>query len=188
MIRVCLLALMALLALVLVAKNLPGRAPEETTLVAQNDENGSDFARYEGVWKGSFNIHLPDGELDSTVVVEQTYTTVSSTEQSVLITDRHTDGRVEVSRGRNVERDGSLTCEVWSEDGALKKVFTGHRSGRAIFWHRVDAAHAIEETFREEIIRTPEGDLYTIDGAGTYGGAGGKMLIYSGRYRRVDQD
>jgi len=187
MIRVFILSVLAFAALVMVARNLRGRAPEPTEVIEQIVEDESTpFARWDGAWEGTFNTRRPDGTLESSVQVHQEYTTITPTEQKVTITDRLADGTVKESRGQNTEVNGALECRLWEPDGAMK-LLTGTRAGRALFWHRRDAAAGIEETFREEIVRDAGGDLYTIDGVGLYGKGRAEVLLYEGRYRRADR-
>ena len=187
MIRVFILALLAFAALVMVARNLRGHAPEPTEMIEQvAQDESSPFARWDGAWEGTFNTRRPDGTLESSLQVHQEYTTITPTEQSVTITDRHADGSIKESRGQNTEVNGSLECRLWEPDGTMK-LLTGTRAGRALFWHRRDTVAGIEETFREEIVRDAGGDLYTIDGVGLYGKSRTEVLLYEGRYRRVDR-
>ena len=186
MIRVFILAVLAFAALVMVAHNLGVRAPERTDAIEQVvEDDASPFALWDGAWAGTFNIRRPDGTLESSLQVRQVYTTLSPTEQSVTISDQRSDGSVKESRGKNTASNGELECRLWEPDGTMK-LLTGTRAGRALFWHRRDTTAWIEETFREEIVRDAGGDLYTIDGVGVYGKGREQILLYEGRYRRVE--
>ncbi len=185
MIRVFILALLALAALVMVARNLRGRGPEPAEVIEQAaQDESSPFARWDGAWEGTFNTRRTDGTLESSLLVRQEYTTITPNEQSVTITDRRADGSVKESRGQNTDVNGALECRLWGPDGTMK-LLTGTRAGKTLFWHRRDTAAGIEETFREEIVRDAGGDLYTIDGVGLYGKGRAEVFLYEGRYRRV---
>lgn len=185
MIRVFLISLLALGALVIVARNLPegSGAADDPSLTLDDQQM---FAQWDGAWEGTFRTYATDGTLQETIQVRQVYESVSPMEQTVVITDRMPDGTTRVSRGRNVLFGGRLECEVRAPDGTTK-VLAGRRAGNAVIWHRREPASGAEETYREEILRTLDGDLYTIDGLRTTGGRGGTVL-YEGRYRRVERD
>lgn len=188
MIRVSLLGVLGLIALVLVARNLPdypgpGQTGEAAGRVAADDT--APFARWAGVWEGVFVSRRPDGTPVESTRVRQEYIDVNPLEQSVVITDKQASGVTIVSHGTNRSVPGGLECRVTDPNG-VSKVLEGRKEGTAIFWHRRVLSAGIEESFREEILRTPTGDLYTIDGVGFYGGAAGTVLLFEGRYRRVD--
>lgn len=180
MIRVFVLGVLGLVALVLVARALPAYPVR-----AAVDVETAPFARWEGVWEGEFVARRPDGTIVETTNVRQEYTSLSPLEQNVVITDRHGSAPAEVSHGVNRSVSGRLECLVTDSRG-VTKTLEGVRQGGAIFWHRREPAAGIQESFREEVLSLPEGDLYTIDGFGVYGADAADILLFEGRYRRVD--
>ena len=188
MIRVFLLGVLGLIALALVARNLPDYAvPTSAGAPARMPAAADDtapFVRWEGVWEGAFVSRRPDGTVVETTSVRQEYTSLNPLEQSVVITDQHGSGPAIVSNGTNRAVPGGLECRVTDPNG-ITKVYTGVKEQGALFWHRRDPAAGIEEGFREEILALPDGDLYTVDGFGIYGANGGSVLQFEGRYRRV---
>ncbi|HKY32281.1 MAG TPA: hypothetical protein VJV23_07080 [Candidatus Polarisedimenticolia bacterium] len=187
MTRALALGVLALLALSLIARAFPGD-PSALAQPASGPSDAAPFAPWDGAWEGAFNVYQPDGTRESSVSVRQRYVSLSPTEQNVEIVDRLPDGSTRVSRGRNVASGGRLECRIWEPDGT-SKLLVGRRLGRALLWHRRDDAAGVEETFREEILLTPSGELYTIDGYGLYGtGAGRRHLLFEGRYRRAGEE
>lgn len=180
MIRVLLLALAGLVALVIVAHHVP--AP----LAARPDDMASPFSRREGTWEGTFTSYRPDGTMVDTLQVRHEYQRVSDTQQTVVISDRHADGRTSTSTGRDTVNGDALECRLTNPDGTLR-ILTGRRVGETLFWRRHDELRGIDESYREQILQTPAGDLYTVDGAGVYGKDDRGMLLFEGRYRRVDR-
>ena len=186
MIRVFLLGVLGLIALALVARSLPKydvrRAPVVDGAVAA-DGSGL-FARWAGVWEGEFTTRRPDGTLVAVTKVRQEYTDVNDNEQNVVITDWPAGGAAIVSSGTNRSGPDGLEC-VLTDPNGVTKLLEGRQAGSAIIWHRHDAEARVEETFREEILAMPGGDVYTIDGFGIYGGATGTVLLFEGRYHRA---
>ena len=191
MIRVFVLAILALVALVAIARNLPGMQPPEASgeaaaEMATTVEQLSPFARWEGVWEGKLSAFRSDGEPVSSVTVRQVHDTVSETEQTVSIIERQTDGETKEFTGTTLLVDERFERRFLMPDGA-SVVYAGRREGNAIFWHRLDPVTGLEETIREEIIRSVDGDLYTIDGMRRDRQAGGEILLIQGRYHRAKQ-
>ena len=185
MIRVFLLGVLGLIALAMVARNLPKYAAQEPAAIAGAPvDETAPFARWAGAWEGEFVTRRPDGTVVEITKVRQEYTDVTPGEQRVVITDRHASGETIVSNGFNQVVDGGLECRLTDQNG-ISKILKGRRESATIFWHRRDAGTGLSESFREQILALPAGDLYTIDGFGIYGGAGGTVLLFEGRYHRV---
>src|SRR5262245_31964947 len=186
MIRVFVLGVLGLIALALVAHNLPEYSVRAKALIAApaTIDESAPFARWDGTWEGEFVTRRPDGTLVERTRVLQKYTSLNSREQDVVITDQHGSGPAIVSKGSNRLVNGGLECRVTDPNGATK-VLQGRQEDGAFFWHRRDPAAGIEESYREEIISMPGGDLYTIDGFGIYGVKPASVLMFEGRYRRV---
>jgi len=188
MIRVFLLALLALGALVLVATRLPYQAPapraaHEISEEAEGSGEAGPFARWDGIWEGTLTTRRPDGTIVETAQVRQESTTISPAEQKINVMDRGAGRGAVISRHVHREVGDHLECEVTDPNG-LRKILRGNLSGPVIFWHRRDPSTRGEESYREEVLRLPGGDLYTLDGFRV--DAKGESLIYEGRYRRVE--
>ena len=189
MIRVFLLALVALAALMMVADRLPYQpaAPAPVSEPAPDGAAGvpdaGPFARWGGVWEGTISTRRPGGTLVEAVRVRQERTIVSAFEQKVVATQRGSGGGATVSIGIQRVRDYGLESRLTDPNG-IERVFAGGLQGDAIFWYRRDPVTRREESYREEILRTPEGDLYTIDGFRF--DPVGETLVYEGRFRRVE--
>lgn len=189
MIRVFLLALVALAALVMVANHLPYQpaapafAREPAPEGAERSPDAGPFARWGGVWEGTISTRRPGGTLVETVRVRQERTLVSAIEQKVVATQRGSGGSATVSIGIQRVRDYGLESRL-TDPGGVEKVFAGSLQGDAIFWYRRDPVTRRQESYREEILRTPGGDLYTIDGFRV--DPDGETVVYEGRFRRVE--
>ena len=188
MIRVFLLALVALAALLLVATHLPYQPPaprtaQEISEEAEGSPEAGPFARWDGVWEGTLTTRRPDGTIVQTAKLRQEHTTISPAEQKINVKDRGAGGGAVISKHVHREVGDQLECEVTDPNGA-RRILGGNLSGSAIFWHRRDPATRAEESYREEILRLPGGDLYTLDGFRV--DPSGESLIYEGRYRRVE--
>ncbi len=187
MIRVFVLALLALVALVAIVRNLPGRRPadspvEESGAVAEQ----SPLSRWQGAWEGTLTTHRPDGETLSNVLVFQQNDAVSPTEQAFSIIERRPDGRTQEVRGKTLLIGDRFERHFQGPDGS-SVVYSGRQEGSGIFWHREDPEGGLEEAFREEIIGSDDGDLYTIDGMRRLQ-SGREVLLIKGRLRRAIQD
>jgi len=178
MIRVFLISLVALVALAMVAHHLPA----ELRPAGGDDE--SLLGRWEGAWEGTLVSYRPDGSTLQSVRARYEYRRVSATEQTLVMTDRAADGSTRGSTGAQALIGDAFERTIALADGKPSR-FSGRRVGDAIFWHHRDAATGAEETYREQILSTPDGDLYTIDGAGSPGKEG--LLLFEGRFHRVDR-
>jgi len=190
MIRVFFLGLIGLAALVVIARQFPavpdgGIAPSEAL-----DQTGGPFARMDGDWEGAVVTYLPDGTPLSTQKSRRQHDSMSPGLQNITITMRQPDGTTATPKvimtGRSLEQQGALRRELSGPDGTLA-VYAGRRAGLAMIWHRRDDAAGLEETLREEVIRTAQGDLYTLDGTGSYE-KGRRRVIFEGRFRRPDSE
>ncbi|HET9481839.1 MAG TPA: hypothetical protein VFP98_08795 [Candidatus Polarisedimenticolia bacterium] len=198
MIRVFLLAMLALAALVLVARVLPRAAaipqPVEQGFETAGpgrtggfDAGTSPFAPWDGVWTGTLRSYEPDGTLVASSEVLQEHTSISPGRHKVDLVERREDGSSRRSSGDCLWEEGRLECRVQQADGTAH-VLKGRRAGRAILWHRSDPSSGIVETFREEVISTSSGDLYTVDGVSVLGTTNPRVLVHEGRYRRGSRD
>jgi hypothetical protein len=191
MVRVFVLAVLALGGLALVARAMPPPAlpPQRLGGVEDASDTLEGLARWEGSWEGTWRRYTAEGGLESATQVRRDHTTLSDGEQTIAIVEG-TEGPSPVRRrGRITRNDGRLTCQVWNPDGSAVE-WQGQMSGRVIWWHRRDPRTGAEESLRDEVIRTAEGDLYSVDGwsiaAEPQGGQIRRTL--EGRYRRPARD
>ena len=185
MVRVFLIGVLALVALALVAVNLPDRArPHQEA----GTGNGGSLSRerFEGLWEGTLTIFRPDGQVEQSSEESRLFRRVAAGERALAITRLLPGGGSEELSGSEVEAPGGDLKRRIQKPGGGTAVSTGRRVGAAIFWHRQDPVSGLRETLREEIVATPGGDLYTLDGARATG-PGGQLLILEGRYRRADR-
>ena len=181
MVRVFLIGVLALVALALVAVNLPERGRPHPD---GGDPQSASTARIEGLWEGTLTAYRPDGTVEQSLKESRLVAKVSPGERALTITRLLPGGGSEELSGSEVEAaGGDLKRRIQVPGGGLA-VLSGKRVGPAIFWHRQDAASGLKETLREEILETPGGDLYTLDGMRA---TGGQLLILEGRYRRADR-
>ena len=178
MIRVFLIALVGLFALAMVAHHLPAE------LRPAGGDDASLLGRWEGVWDGTLVSYRPDGTAAETLRARYEYRRLSDSEQTLVMTYHAEGGATRGYTGSQALVGEVFERNVAQADGKPGRL-AGRRVGDAIFWHHRDASTGAEETYREQILSTPDGDLYTIDGAGS-GGKGG-MLLYEGRFHRVDR-
>lgn len=183
MVRVFLIGVLALVALALVAVNLPERARPNPG--GASSEGLSILpARFDGLWEGTLTSYRPDGRVEESSEESRLFTRMAPGERALTITRVLRDGGSEELSGTEVEAPGGeLKRRIQIPGGGLASS-SGRRVGTAIFWHREDPASGLRETLREEIVATPSGDLYTLDGARA---SGGQLLILEGRYRRADR-
>lgn len=188
MIRVFVLAVLAFIALLAIANNLPDSQPEAPERGPAGDvEEISVFSRYNGRWQGRLTAYRLDGTPISSVTVRREHTLISPTEQSVLISFQYEDGRRETTRATNRVVDGDLESEVHRPDGS-SLVLTGKRVGGAIFWFWRDEASGSEESRREAVLALEDEDLFTVDGVRHRSTEADDLVVLEGRYRRVRQD
>jgi hypothetical protein len=191
MVRVFVLALLALGGLALVARALPSPAGAPRLLGGMDDTSDTleGLARWDGAWEGTWRRYTPEGGVESATRVRREHTTLSETEQTLGIQEGIESASPVRRRGRITRRDGGLACQVWNPDGTVVE-WQGHMSGLVIFWHRRDPRSGVEESLREEIVRTADGDLYSVDGWTISGDPQGGQLrrTLEGRYRRPAQD
>src|SRR5215475_14147534 len=122
MIRVLLLAMIALGALALVARHLPA------SLKPQPAAHAASFERWEGTWEGTLVSYGQDGaELESSEVRLEN-DGISSGEQAVVMTRRRPDGRTVMTSGRRTRAGDTLEYRVTNPDGTLR-VMSGHQAG-----------------------------------------------------------
>ena len=141
-----------------------------------------------GHWTGPFVAYTPEGEQVDSLMAEHRYRWEGDVQVGTQI-DRYPDGRVVRKTARNyVNDDGVLICEVDQPDGTTV-TYRGRVSDGAIVWHRRTEAGLVE-TFREQVVDTPSGPEYRIDGFGVYPNDDGSRgyLQFVGRYQAVHQD
>jgi len=146
------------------------------------------LASLTGEWKGPFVVYTPEGEQVDSLTAEHRYRWEGDVQVGTQI-DRYPDGRVVRKTARNyVNDDGVLICEVDQPDGTTV-TYRGRVSDGAIVWHR-RAEAGLVETFREQVVDTPSGPEYRIDGFGVYPNDDGSRsyLQFVGRYQAVHQD
>jgi len=191
MVRVFVLGLLALGALVLVVRGLPSPAAAPRLFGGEDaiTDNVEGLARWDGVWEGTLRRYEPDGSLESATRERREHTTLSQSEQTLRVQDEAEGAAPQQRRGRITWQGGRLGCQIWNPDGSVM-IADGRMAGRVIFWHRRDERTGLEESVREEILRLPDGDLYTLDGWGIYprSGGGQARLTLEGRYRRSARD
>ncbi len=186
MIRVFVLAVLALVALVAIARNLPDVRPAAPSRVSDGDaEEISVFSRWDGRWEGTLTAYRPDGTLISSVSVLREHTSISPTEQSVLTRFEYEEGRRDTTHATNRVVDGRLESEVRRPDGSLL-VLSGQKAGGALFWYWRDESGS-EETRREAILELADEELLTVDGVRHRSADADDIVILEGRYRRVRQ-
>ncbi|HEY3174651.1 MAG TPA: hypothetical protein VGK94_02710 [Candidatus Polarisedimenticolia bacterium] len=188
MIRVFLLALVALAALVLVSNHLPyqplpPRAVPEGASGIDEPPGAGPFARWDGVWEGTLDARRSDGTLVERMQIRQVHTMSSATEQRIDVIDRGAPGSPVILRHVHRVTGDHLECRVTDPNGAVR-MYGGNVEGGAIFWHSLDPGAHREESYREEILRTAGADLYTVDGVQV--DPKGGTLLYEGRYRRSE--
>jgi hypothetical protein len=189
MIRVFLLAVVGLLALVMIAGRLPagGGRPPGAAVAAVAVAEASSPARWDGTWEGSLTTYRADGTPEQTASVRCERQTVTPTEQRIVITERWGDGRTRVLTGSLTTDGGQIARRLTNPDGTLT-VYTGRKAGAVLFWHHRDELAGVEESLREEIVATPGGDLYTVDGFRLSERGGRAVRLIEGRYHRAARD
>jgi hypothetical protein len=177
MIRVFLLAMLGLVALVMVAHNLPAylRAPAA--------DQADIFGRWEGVWEGTSNTYLMDGTSVESSAARHEHTRVSDTEQRLVITNRFPDGRILVTSGELRLVGDRFECRLSDERG-VPEVLTGWKTADGIVLRSTEPAAGFEAISFNEIVPTSEGDLYTVSGIRAPKD-GREMRLFQGRYHRV---
>lgn len=186
MIRVFFLGMIGLVALVLIARQFPAAPRPDAAREEALERAAGPFARMDGVWEGAIVTYAADGTRLSSDTARRQHDSLSPGHQEIVLTLHHADGRTDTLRGRSTEQQGSLRRELRDAAGGVA-VYTGRQAGLAVIWHRSDPAAGIEETLREEVIRTVQGDLYTLDGAGSYENGRQRVLV-EGRFRRPDTE
>ncbi len=168
MIRVFIIAVLALGALALIAHSLPVAVPADVM---------------EGVWEGPFDTYSMAGERLASTRIRLEIETTEPGVRSVRRLERYPDGRVEESSGEIHETDAELTWRMTDPEGN-ETVLAGRRQGPAIFWHTSDPSLGTQRSLREQVVHRAGGDLYTIDGAGVLAGQAGQVVLYEGRYEK----
>jgi hypothetical protein len=181
------LAVLAFAALVAIARNLPDSRPEAPSRrAAGNVEELSIFSRWNGRWEGTLTAYRLDGTPISSVTVQRDHTSISPTEQSVLIRFEYDDGRRETTRAMNRVVDGRLESRVQRPDGSVL-ILSGKQADGALFWYWRDEAGGSEESRREAILELEDEDLFTVDGVRHRSTDADDLVLLEGRYRRIEQ-
>lgn len=146
----------------------------------------SPFAAWEGTWEGEFATYNSRGEKIDEIHVRQIYKHLALEDEFhqkgvFTITDPKTGEQREELAANTADFDGTnLVCRVAKDGGSSYTVHQGRVEGDHIIWSR-DIPGMIE-SFDEWI----DGDIYYIDGTGTYGDpATAEPLTFVGRYHRV---
>jgi len=168
MIRVFIIGVLALAALVLISGHLP---------IAESGDP------MDGVWEGTLNTYTMQGDLVSSKRMRLQYAPEADGVRKVAISARRADGTVEEATGEIRDIEGRLERRLVDRRGE-ETLFAGTRAGAAIIWHGGDASSQARQAWREQIVRTPDGDLYTVDGVGVFGDGSARVELYEGRYRK----
>ena len=137
-----------------------------------------------GKWAGEFKVYGQDGQLLTTLKVEQHYRWDGDIQRAKF---RETDaqGNVVTADARNyVDDQGELVCEVDKSTGESSK-HRGNFADGYLFWHGKTPGRV--ETFRERVVVDEQGQrTYEINGFGVYGeGKQANYFLFAGRYRAV---
>jgi len=168
MIRVFIIAVLALGALALIAHSLPVTGPSDPM---------------DGVWEGPFDTYSMTGDRIASTRMRLEIETSAPGVRSVRLLARYADGHSEESTGEIRTEDAGLTWRMIDAEGN-ETVLTGRRQGPAIFWRTDDPAGGMRRTLREQVVHRAGGDIYTVDGAGVSLAGDGRVVLYEGRYER----
>ena len=135
---------------------------------------------FTGHWRGTFRVYTYDGRLVEQLEVEQCYRWDSDVQIGEFI-DTYPDGRVVRAEARNYEKNGQLLCEVVKDNGE-RSLHQGRYTDGRLFWFSKPDDGTKVESFKEAVIDTEDGLVYTIDGFGIYGDT---HLLFEGRYHKV---
>ena len=186
MIRVFLLAVLGLAALAFLSHHLPDylRATPDRQVTWEAD--AAPLARWEGVWSGSYSTYRADGTQVASTTARHEYRRQDDRRLAVTIVDQPDSGGELTTRGE-LTFDGSMLASRLTHPDGAGVVMQGRRVGDTVFWHRLDPVRGEEETLRERIVSTPDGDVLTVDGVVVSIKDGRGLMLSEGRYRRVDR-
>ncbi|MFQ5628902.1 MAG: hypothetical protein ACE5I1_09090 [bacterium] len=155
------------------------------TAIAQPIESAKKvFGPWDGEWQGVFRIFNTEGRLLDSLHVQQKYNWDGEIQRGI-ITDKLSNGKVEVSHAENFFRNDTLFCVV-KKPGGETTVHTGKYTNGRLTWSRNDPKTGMQESFKEYVEHTPTGTIYFIDGVGVYGfGKDRNVLLFEGRYRKI---
>ena len=137
-----------------------------------------------GKWAGEFKVYAQDGQLLTTLAIEQHYHWDGDIQRAEF-RETDADGKVVTAKARNyVDGQGELICEVDKSTGESSR-HLGNFADGYLFWHGNAAGRV--ETFRERVVVDEQGHrTYEINGFGVYGeGEQATYFLFAGRYREV---
>lgn len=185
-------------------------AIDDLTIIPEVSEGDKKYANayqlLDGKWKGQFKIYTDSKrkkkeaielknisiksltkeglQLNSTIEVEQVYTSETPYFQRVVITDFYPEsGEKVVTKGVNKVQDGKLLCVVIKPDDTV--IHDGYlENENTIIWQRTEKSPQKVEYFRE----TVDEAFYEIIGWGYYSDADLSLsppYWFYGKYERV---
>ncbi len=188
MIRVFGIGVLAFAALVLVTRNLPDSAFRPAP-AGQRDEEPPRVEALRGVWEGSLAMTRMDGTAAGSLAIRQVRSIEPSGVQRIEVEERAADGSVvaadvEIVRRADAGKGGDLFERTERRSGAPARLWQGRMRGETLVWSWEDPATGEKQSFREELMKSADGPILAVDGAGVLAG---EPVLFAGRYKRVER-
>jgi len=185
MIRVCIIAVLAFVALVVVTRNLPDSAFRP----APRREAPAPPARVDaltGAWEGTLQMRRMDGASAGTLSVRQVRSIEPGGLTRIAVEERGEDGALASATVEVLRREDASGREMFERterrEGAPARLWIGRMHSEALVWSWEDPASGEKQSFREELLRGGEIPVLAVDGAGV---RAGEHLLFAGRFRQV---